>query len=276
MMRKRPISNRQAHPPATRGSSHRTGRLVLLLVLVCGLGGLACDEAPRANGGDGVPPQTEMDGAVSPGSDGSVPSSDAPLAPPPPVPPGPEWNMVAANPARTSWVSTEVRGNLKVEWYRPVEAYIDQKVQLIAALGFVYVSTSRGLIALRADNGGLVWRFDTELPLGNSPTVDRANRVLYVAGFDRKLHALDAQTGQPLWSFSGAGGGYNTNPLVVEGKVILGNRDGSSPCRRKCTTNAFSFVDPMATAGSARIIPRRDVRFRGALVPDTGVAALHG
>jgi len=137
----------------------------------------------------------------------------------------PEWPMLAANPERTSWTAEEVSGALHVEWYRPIEAYIPQNVQLIASNGLIYVSTSRGLYALDASNGNVAWRFDTELPMGNSPTI--SSGVVYVGGFDRKLHALNAVTGAYLWSFDGAQAGYDTNPLVVNGKVILGNRDGS-------------------------------------------------
>ena len=136
-----------------------------------------------------------------------------------------DWPMTAANPQRTSWTPTEVTGSLNINWYRPIEAYIPQNAQLIAANGLIYVTTSKGLYALNAANGNVVWRFDTELPLGNSPTID--NGVLYVGGYDRKLHALDAYTGQHLWSFAGAKAGYDTNPLVVNNTIFVGNRDGN-------------------------------------------------
>jgi outer membrane protein assembly factor BamB len=134
------------------------------------------------------------------------------------------WSMVAANPQRTSWNTEEVTGNLHIEWYRPIEAYIPQNTQIIANYGLLYISTAKGLYALDAANGETVWRFDTELPLGNSPTV--SDGVVYVGGFDRKIHALDAQRGTYLWGFSEAKAGFDTNPLVVEEKVIVGNRDG--------------------------------------------------
>lgn len=152
-----------------------------------------------------------------------------PVAPPaiPPLPPAGDgdWPMVAANPQRSSWTPEEVGGaNLHVEWYRPIEAYIPQNVQLIASGGLIYVATSRGLYALNAFSGDLVWRYETELPIGNSPTV--SNGVVYFGGYDHKLHALRADNGEPLWSFDGAAAGYSTNPLVVDGRVLLGNRDG--------------------------------------------------
>ncbi|HIP70509.1 MAG TPA: hypothetical protein EYH05_03840 [Anaerolineae bacterium] len=140
-------------------------------------------------------------------------------------PADPAWSMTAANPQRTSWTPEEVTGYLNINWYRPIEAYIPQNAQIIAANGLIYVTTSRGVYALNAANGNVAWRYDTKLPLGNSPTVD--NGILYVGGYDRKLHALNAYTGQHLWSFDGAKAGYDTNPLVVGGKVFIGNRDGA-------------------------------------------------
>jgi len=134
------------------------------------------------------------------------------------------WSMVAANPQRTSWTSEEVSGDLQVEWYRPIEAYISQNVQVVASNGNLYIATARGLYTLNAATGDIVWRFNTLLPLGNSPTV--YGGVVYVGGYDRKLHALDAVTGHHLWSFEGADAGFSTNPLVVDGLVLAGNRDG--------------------------------------------------
>lgn len=135
---------------------------------------------------------------------------------------GKGWVMAGANPQRTRWVPEEVKGRLQPAWYCPIEGYIPQEVQVVAARGKVYIASARGLYALNAKDGTLVWRFDTELPPGNAPTIDGG--TCYVGGMDRRLHALDADTGKPLWSFDGALAGYRTNPLVVEGKVILGNR----------------------------------------------------
>jgi outer membrane protein assembly factor BamB len=135
-----------------------------------------------------------------------------------------DWYMAGANPQRTSWVSEEVRTKLPIQWYRPIEAYIDQKVQIITAYENLYVATSRGLYVLKAATGDLVWRYDTKMPLGHSPTV--IGGKVYVGGYDKKLHALDALTGAKLWEFTGAGAGFSVNPLVVEGNVYAGNRDG--------------------------------------------------
>jgi outer membrane protein assembly factor BamB len=140
-----------------------------------------------------------------------------------------DWYMAGANPERTSWVSEEVSGSLSVSWYRKIEAYIDQKTQVITSNGKLFIATSKGLVVLNATNGNLEWRFDTQLPLGHSPTV--YSGVVYIGGFDSRLYALDVETGSELWSFNGARGGYLTNPLIIPDSnnqpvVYIGNRDG--------------------------------------------------
>ncbi|MCB0193210.1 MAG: PQQ-binding-like beta-propeller repeat protein, partial [Anaerolineae bacterium] len=138
------------------------------------------------------------------------------------------WSMAGANAQRTSWVAENVdpgaSNNFGVQWYRPIEAYIGQHVQLITARDKVYASTARGLYALDAATGNEVWRFDTEMPLGHSPTV--VDGVVYVGGFDKRVYALNADTGSLIWTFEEAKGGFSTNPLVVDGKVLMGSRDG--------------------------------------------------
>jgi outer membrane protein assembly factor BamB len=138
-------------------------------------------------------------------------------------PPDVSWSMAGANPQRTSWTLEEVRGQLRPIWYKPIEPYISQKVQIIAANDTLYISTARGLYALSVEDGGVRWVFPTEMPLGNSPTI--YNGVAYVPGLDHKLYALNAFTGQQLWTFE-ASRGFDTNPLVIGNKVYLGNRDG--------------------------------------------------
>ncbi|QQR91781.1 MAG: PQQ-like beta-propeller repeat protein [Myxococcales bacterium] len=135
-----------------------------------------------------------------------------------------DWPMAAANPARTSHCDTEVAGGLKVQWYKPIEPYISQKVQLIAAADMIFVSTARGLYVLDAASGDELWVFPTEMPLGHSPTY--SDGTLYVGGHDRRLYAVDATNGSLKWSFD-AESGFQVNPLVIDGSVFAGNRDGN-------------------------------------------------
>lgn len=150
-----------------------------------------------------------------------------PIASPPP---GYDWSMLGANPQRTSWNSEEVRGNLSVEWYHPIEPYIPYKIQPIAANNKIYVSTARGLYAFSAITGELLWVYPTELPLGHSPTIANVNgrSVAFVGGYDHIIHAIDANSGEPVSGYKPfeAGAGFETNPLVINNIIYAGNRDG--------------------------------------------------
>ncbi len=128
-----------------------------------------------------------------------------------------------ANPQRTSWVPDAAPGALKEIWVKPIEPYISQKVQIIAAGGNVFLATARGLYAFDAETGAELWTYPTELPLGHSPTY--VSGRLFVGGLDRKLHSIDASTGRGLWTFT-ALGGFHTSPLVIGGVVYAGSRDG--------------------------------------------------
>jgi hypothetical protein len=152
------------------------------------------------------------------------------------------WPTVAGNLARTGWVADQaqfisesypVNGEMWnfgtfIQWYRPIEAYIPNYVNIIAANDLVYISSARGLYALRYDTGELIWRFDTQLPLGNSPTIATiaGTSLAFVGGYDKHLYALNALTGEVVWDFADATAGYQANPIVADGMVYAGNRDG--------------------------------------------------
>ncbi|OGV95553.1 hypothetical protein A2W24_06675, partial [Microgenomates group bacterium RBG_16_45_19] len=134
------------------------------------------------------------------------------------------WYTAGANFQRTSWVNEQVDTGLSVEWYRVIEPFIDFKSQVIAVDGTLYLSTSKGLLALNAATGALLWRYDTELPLGHSPTV--VNRVVYIGGYDKKMRALNAATGSLIWQSTEAQAAFETSPVVANNTVYEGNRDG--------------------------------------------------
>ena len=156
------------------------------------------------------------------------------------------WAMSGANPERTSWTPEEVKGNLDPLWFKPFDAYVPPKVQIIAAHGLLYISTSNGLYALNANTGAEAWVYPTEFPLGNSPTIHSG--VAYVGGLDKKIHAINAFTGQGLWTFQ-AEAGFDTNPLVVGDKIFAGNRDGFFYAIYANGTNAGELAWKYPTAG---------------------------
>ena len=55
-----------------------------------------------------------------------------------------------------------------------------------------------------------------------------ANRVV-AATTAGKIYLLDAATGEVKWEYD-AGGSFIASPAVVDGKIILGNSDGTLYC----------------------------------------------
>jgi hypothetical protein len=142
------------------------------------------------------------------------------------------WNMAGANPQRTSWVSQDFSvSNHGIIWSLPIEAYIDQKTQIVSAendtTDTIYVATTRGLYAIKASNGDLRWRYDMALPVGHTPTV--INNVIYFGAYDKKVRAIRDNYPQnsytELWTYTGDSG-FSTNPIVENGRVFIASRGG--------------------------------------------------
>jgi len=136
------------------------------------------------------------------------------------------WFMAGGNAKRTSWITDDVSGVSGITWYRPIEAYIDQKVQIVTGNRNIYVATSKGLVVLDAENGSLKWRFDTDLPIGNSPTV--IGSTVYFTTYGGKVYSLsdNGSNYSVNWTFEGSKLGFSVNPLVYDNKVFVGGRDG--------------------------------------------------
>lgn len=135
-----------------------------------------------------------------------------------------DWPMAGANPQRTGWVSDTTPLVIDALWAKPLVPYVPQEVQPIAADSKIFVSTAKGLYAFHADTGDQLWVYPTELPLGHSPTY--ASGILYVGGFDRRIHAVNATTGAGVWISDSADGPFENNPVVAGTRVFAGNKDG--------------------------------------------------
>src|SRR5579859_6123355 len=161
-------------------TNQRASQFIVMIVLISGL--LSITGASSAATGALQPQNTEKPLSVVASSQVFLPLVTKPGF----ATGGLGWAMVAANPQRTSWIPEEVRGPFGVDWYHPIEPYIPNNVQPIAANGAIYVSTARGLYTFRASDGTLLWVYPTELPLGNSPTIAIVNgaNIAYVGGYD--------------------------------------------------------------------------------------------
>jgi outer membrane protein assembly factor BamB len=91
------------------------------------------------------------------------------------------------------------------------------------ANGIVYANSYDSLYALDAATGALRW--SSGAVWGNSsPAV--ANGVVYIGSFDGNVYALDAVTGDQLWSYT-TGDEVLSSPAVANGVVYIGSTDGN-------------------------------------------------
>jgi alcohol dehydrogenase (cytochrome c)/quinohemoprotein ethanol dehydrogenase len=126
---------------------------------------------------------------------------------------------------------------LGLTWYVDLDTQRGQESTPLVIDGVMYVTTAWSkVLALEAKTGAELWKFDPEVPGGWAINVccDVVNRgaaawqgKIYVGTLDGRLIALDAATGEPVWSvqtfdrsktyaITGA-------PRVAKGLVMIGN-----------------------------------------------------
>src|SRR6266545_1472242 len=183
--------------------------------------------------------------------------------------PNTDWRVTGGDPGNTRFspldqINTTNVAQLRVAWVYhtgdlPPDGHGEIQATPIVVDGVLYATTPKvAVIALRADAGTLLWRFDA---FPNRPTQPHVNRgVVYWAdegghdrriffAVDRRLYALDARTGEPVRSFGdsgwvdlGEGLGWDvgrtylvsTSPGVVYKDLIVwgtrvGEAEGSAP-----------------------------------------------
>jgi outer membrane protein assembly factor BamB len=79
--------------------------------------------------------------------------------------------------------------------------------------------TRRGIIT----ESGRVWHYDKIRRSISTAAI--ADGLLYVSDFSGFLHCVDAKTGEPYWTYDTLAAVWGS-PLVVDGKVYLGDEDG--------------------------------------------------
>ena len=178
-----------------------------------------------------------------------------------------DWRSTGRDPGNSRWspldqIDRDNVSQLRVAWtYRtgdlPPDGRGEMQATPIIVDGELYTTTpALAVIALRADSGTLLWRFD---PFANRERESHVNRgvVYWAAGDDRRilftagrrLYALDAGTGRPIATFGDSGSvdldaGLSreigdaylvaTSPGVVYGDLLIqgtrvGEGEGSAP-----------------------------------------------
>ncbi|MQQ08810.1 PQQ-dependent dehydrogenase, methanol/ethanol family [Epibacterium sp. SM1979] len=113
-----------------------------------------------------------------------------------------------------------------------------QEAQPLVYDGIMYVTGSYSRVyAIDVKTGQEIWQYDARLPEGILPCCDVINRggaiygdKFYFGTLDARIVALDLKTGKVEWRKKiadyKAGYSYTAAPLIVDGKVIVGNSGG--------------------------------------------------
>jgi quinoprotein glucose dehydrogenase len=133
-----------------------------------------------------------------------------------------DWPVTGGDPGNTRFspldqINRRNVARLRVAWtYHTGDLPPDHsEIQAtpIVVDGILYTTTAKlAVIALRADSGTLLWRFDAFPNRRTQPHVNRGvvywaygnDRRIFFA-VERRLYALDARTGQPIPSFGDSG-----------------------------------------------------------------------
>ncbi|MEC7763225.1 MAG: PQQ-dependent methanol/ethanol family dehydrogenase [Pseudomonadota bacterium] len=113
-----------------------------------------------------------------------------------------------------------------------------QETQPLVYDGVMYITGSYSRVyAIDVMTGQELWQYDARLPEGILPCCDVVNRGaaiygdnIYFGTLDARLVALDRMTGDVVWNKKIAeykeGYSYTAAPMIVDGKVIVGNSGG--------------------------------------------------
>src|SRR4030066_564276 len=69
----------------------------------------------------------------------------------------------------------------------------------------------------------LLWRFRTQDVIDSSPAV--VDDIVYIGSRDGKIYALNATTGDEIWSYKTGNWFFFDSPAVADGKVFIGSGD---------------------------------------------------
>ena len=103
-----------------------------------------------------------------------------------------------------------------------------------------------------AGGEGLVWSYPLQKHVMSTPAIH--NGLVFIADCGREFHCLDAETGKPFWTEEIKGEAW-ASPLVADGRVYLGTRDGSfyvfAASKEKKVLSTAEFGEPISATTTA-------------------------
>jgi len=103
-----------------------------------------------------------------------------------------------------------------------------------------------------AGGEGLVWSYPLQKHVMSTPAI--YDGLVFIADCGRAFHCLDAETGKPYWTGEIKGEAW-ASPMVADGKVYLGTRDGSfyvfAASKEKKVLSSVEAGEPISATATA-------------------------
>lgn len=139
--------------------------------------------------------------------------------------------------SRLDQINTDNVDQLGLAWYADYDTNLQQEGTPLYIDGVIYVSTAWSkLYAFDAKTGEQLWQYDPEVPGEWAVNVccglvNRGiaawNGKIYIGSLDGRLVAVDAETGEEVWSTMTVDQSQRYSitgaPRVVKGRVLIGN-----------------------------------------------------
>jgi len=189
-----------------------------------GLVALLCVLTPSGMAGQGLSPP-----AVFPETQVASEHQESVSISPSLTIPAADWPQLQRDPQHTGTSPQQVNPPYRYYW-RWNQVPFASRTQPVVADHRLFIGSLNGtMYALDADQdagGGpptILWSRDVGAPIRDTAAV--YNGRVYFGAYDGRVHALDAATGDPVWSFL-TGGGIAAAPVVDNGVVYIGSTDG--------------------------------------------------
>lgn len=119
--------------------------------------------------------------------------------------------------------------SMEINWRHLDEENIDAIHTAAAVNSDVAVYGTQGKLAyaLKPATGEIAWTFPVRSRVESSPVI--AGNSAFLATKRGVIHRVDVQSGNELWSYE-AGGDFQASFAISDGKLVIGNTDGTLYC----------------------------------------------
>jgi outer membrane protein assembly factor BamB/tRNA A-37 threonylcarbamoyl transferase component Bud32 len=131
-----------------------------------------------------------------------------------------------------SWEQS-TKGLIDIQWKFKAEEEIRSSPTVYR--GNLYVgSYDNNLYALKAADGGFLWKYATEGGIATSPRISTEDHLVIFGSDDGNVYGLDMRSGRPTWVLP-TKGPVRSSPMVAHGHVFVGSDDGTLYAARVIT-----------------------------------------